>query len=102
MCPSCHKLHNVKDVKQHTIQEQKVIKQCDHIRFPNNHHLSLQKCNAPLSEQKEQGDGKVVNVPSLIYPMSNIKDQLLHMYQRPDFEKTLKLWVNRNKILCNI
>ena len=37
--------------------------------------------------------------------MSNIKDQLLHMYQRPDFEKTLKLWVNRNieeKILCDI
>ena len=105
VCPSCHKLHNVKDVKQHTIQEQKVIKQCDHIRFPNNHCLSLQKCNAPLSEQKEQGDGKVVNVPSLIYPMSNIKDQLLHMYQRPDFEKTLKLWVNRNieeEILCDI
>jgi len=77
VCPSCHKLHNVKDVKQHTIQEQKVIKQCDHIRFPNNHHLSLQKCNAPLSEQKELGDSKVVNVPSLIYPMFNIKDQLL-------------------------
>ena len=37
--------------------------------------------------------------------MANIKDQLLHMYQRPDFEKQLKLWANRNVeegILCDI
>ena len=28
--------------------------------------------------------------------MASIKGQLLHMYQRQDFEKNLKLWVNRN------
>ena len=37
--------------------------------------------------------------------MASIKGQLLHMYQRQDFEKNLKLWVNRNiedEILCDI
>lgn len=105
VCPSCHKLHNIKNVKQHTVREQKAIKKCDHIQFPNNQRHSLRKCDAPLSEQKELGDGKIVNSPLLIYPMANVKDQLLHMYQRPDFEKSLKLWANRSveeEILCDI
>jgi len=41
VCPSCHKLHNVNDVEQHIIQEQKAIKKCDHIQFPNNRCRSL-------------------------------------------------------------
>src|SRR3984957_15950812 len=48
VCPSCHKLHNMKDVKQHTIQQQKAIKKCDHVQFPNHH--SLRQCDTPLSE----------------------------------------------------
>ncbi|CAB4396452.1 unnamed protein product [Rhizophagus irregularis] len=67
VCPSCHKLHNIDDVKQHTIQQHKAIKKCGHVQFPN--HRSLRQCNAPLSEQKELDDGKVVNAPLLIYPM---------------------------------
>src|SRR3954469_2400516 len=79
VCPSCHKLHNVDNVEGHTIQEQKAVKKCDHIQYPNNRHLSLRKCDTPLSEQKELGADKIVNSPSLIYPMASIKDQLLHM-----------------------
>ena len=104
VCPSCHKLHNVEDVKQHTIQEQKAIKKCGHIQFPNNQHR-FQQCDAPLSEQKVLGDGKIINSPKLLYPMANIKQQLLQMYQRPNFEKNLRLWANRNvneEILCDI
>ncbi|CAB5376243.1 unnamed protein product [Rhizophagus irregularis] len=89
VCPSCHKLHNIDDVKQHTIQQHKAIKKCGHVQFPN--HRSLRQCNAPLSEQKELDDGKVINAPLLIYLMPSIKEQLLQMYQRPNFEKNLKL-----------
>ncbi|CAB4394222.1 unnamed protein product [Rhizophagus irregularis] len=39
VCPSCHKLHNIDDVKQHTIQQHKAIKKCGHVQFPN--HRSL-------------------------------------------------------------
>ena len=53
VCPSCHKLHNVEDIKQHTIQGQKAVKKCGHIQFPNNHRF--QQCDTPLSEQKELG-----------------------------------------------
>ncbi|CAB4390099.1 unnamed protein product [Rhizophagus irregularis] len=77
------------DVKQHTIQQHKAIKKCGHVQFPN--HRSLRQCNAPLSEQKELDDGKVINAPLLIYLMPSIKEQLLQMYQRPNFEKNLKL-----------
>ncbi|CAB5386734.1 unnamed protein product [Rhizophagus irregularis] len=103
VCPSCHKLHNIDDVKQHTIQQHKAIKKCGHVQFPN--HRSLRQCNAPLSEQKELDDGKVVNAPLLIYPMPSIKEQLLQMYQRPNFEKNLKLWADRsvnNRVLCDV
>ncbi|PKK66937.1 hypothetical protein RhiirC2_784183 [Rhizophagus irregularis] len=79
--------NNDNDVKQHTIQQHKAIKKCGHVQFPN--HRSLRQCNAPLLEQKELDNGKVVNVPLLIYPMSSIKEQLLQMYQRPNFEKIL-------------
>ncbi|CAB5360687.1 unnamed protein product [Rhizophagus irregularis] len=102
VCPSCHKLHNIDDVKQHTIQQHKAIKKCGHVQFPNHH--SLRQCNAPLSEQKELDDGKVVNAPLLIYPMPSIKEQLLQMYQRPNFEKNLKLWADRSvndRVLCD-
>src|SRR5436305_11121342 len=64
ICPSYHKLHNIEDVKQHIIQEQKAIKKCDHIQFPNNQHR-FQQCDAPLSEQKELGDSKIINLPKL-------------------------------------
>ncbi|GBC25642.2 uncharacterized protein LOC110231456 [Rhizophagus irregularis DAOM 181602=DAOM 197198] len=103
VCPSCHKLHNIDDVKQHTIQQHKAIKKCGHVQFPN--HRSLRQCNAPLSEQKKLDNGKVVNAPLLIYPMPSIKEQLLQMYQRPNFEKNLKLWANRSvndRVLCDI
>ncbi|CAB4384103.1 unnamed protein product [Rhizophagus irregularis] len=66
---------------------------------------SLRQCNAPLSEQKELDDGKVVNAPLLIYPMPSIKEQLLQMYQRPNFEKNLKLWADRSvndRVLCDV
>jgi hypothetical protein len=105
VCPSCHKLHSLDDIKQHTIQEQKAIKKCDHVQFPNNHRHSLQKYDTPLSEQKELGDSKIVNSSLLIYPMTNVKDQFLHMYQRPDFEKNLKLWADRTvneEVLCDL
>ncbi|CAB5330319.1 unnamed protein product [Rhizophagus irregularis] len=62
ICLSCHKLHNIDDVKQHTIQQHKAIKKCGHVQFPN--HRLLRQCNAPLSEQKELDDGKVVNALS--------------------------------------
>ncbi|CAB4385968.1 unnamed protein product [Rhizophagus irregularis] len=103
VCPLCHKLHNINDVKQHTIQQHKAIKKCGHVQFPN--HRSLRQCNAPLSEQKELDDGKVVNAPLLIYPMPSIKEQLLQMYQRPNFEKNLKLWADRSvndRVLCDV
>ncbi|CAB4374871.1 unnamed protein product [Rhizophagus irregularis] len=58
VCPSCHKLHNIDDVKQHTIQQHKAIKKCGYIQFPN--HRSLRQCNAPLSEQKELDDGQTL------------------------------------------
>ncbi|CAG8735586.1 15955_t:CDS:1, partial [Funneliformis caledonium] len=41
VCPSYHKLYNINDVEQHTIQEQKAIKRCNHIQFPNHHHHFL-------------------------------------------------------------
>ena len=66
-----------------------MIKKCDHIQFPNSHLYSLQKCDTPLSDQKELEDGKIINSPLLIYPMGNIKDQFLHMYQRLNFKKVL-------------
>ncbi|GET49829.1 uncharacterized protein LOC114575495 [Rhizophagus irregularis DAOM 181602=DAOM 197198] len=103
VCPLCHKLHNIDEVKQHTIQQHKAIKKCDHVQFPN--HRSLRQCNAPLSEQKELDDSKVVNAPLLIYPMPSIKEQLLQMYQRPNFEKNLKLWADRSvndRVLCDV
>ncbi|GBC22309.2 uncharacterized protein LOC107327733 [Rhizophagus irregularis DAOM 181602=DAOM 197198] len=79
------------------------IKKCGHVQFPN--HRSLRQCNASLSEQKELDDGKVVNAPLLIYQMSSIKEQLLQMYQRPNFEKNLKLWADRSvndRVLCDV
>jgi hypothetical protein len=103
VCPSCHKLHDINDVKNYNIQQQTVIKKCDHIQFPN--HRSLRKCNTPLSEQNELGDGRIVNIPSLVYPMVSIKGQILNMYQRSGFEKNLRLWINRNieeDVLCDI
>src|SRR3954449_13016883 len=52
VCPSCHKLHNVDDVEGHTIQEQKAVKKCDHIQYPNNRHLSLRKCELHYQNKK--------------------------------------------------
>jgi len=39
--------------------------------------------------------------------MAKVKDQFLHMFQRPDFKKNLRLWANRDEnvkkdILCDI
>ena len=39
--------------------------------------------------------------------MAKVKDQFLHMFQRPDFEKNLRLWADRDEnvkkdILCDI
>ena len=105
VCPTCHKLHQKKDVVEFRQGELPAIMKCQHIEFPNSTHRRMHLCQTPLSHQTRLLNSQIKNQPDLIYPFAGIRQQLSALYRRPDFESLLRHWANRrqfDRILTDI
>src|SRR4051794_11021962 len=93
VCPKCHKLHNKREVKEFRQNEQLAVMKCSHVAFPNSITRRLKLCQTPLSLKTTLLNNISVE-PELIFPVASIKQQLEAMYRRPDFESSLRHWIN--------
>jgi hypothetical protein len=94
-CPKCHKLYNKQEVKNFRRNERLAIMKCSHVVFPNSITRRLKMCQTPLSQQTTLLNSQISIKPELIFPFVSIKQQLEVMYYQPNFENSLRHWVNR-------
>ena len=96
VCTKCHKLYNSKAITNYKENDKLAIMHCNYEEFPNNTITPNKKlCNNELTILKKNKN-KMVAIPRMLYPKPSIKQQLSIMYQRPDFERMLKLSGTRN------
>ena len=69
------------------------IMKCNHVEFPNSARRRLRFCNTPLSQQIDS----LTIQPELIFPFAGIRQQLITMYRRQGFEKSLRHWSDRQQ-----
>ena len=95
-CTNCHKLYDSKIVTNYKVNNKLAVMHCSYEEFPNNPIPANKKlCNNELTIIKKNKN-KTVAIPRMLYPKPSIKQQLSNMYQRPDFERMLKLSGVRN------
>ena len=93
-CPKCHKLYNKKEIEEYKEGKSYTIMECHYIEFPNSPTRRNRKCRTLLAEQ-------VLTISNfklkfkLIFPISEIRQQLISFYNRPNFENSLMHWANR-------
>ena len=63
-----------------------------HIEFPNSTLRKSRLCNTPLSQKI--GAQSIIIRPNLIYPFSEIKEQLTTMFNQSKFKNSLRYWTN--------
>ena len=90
VCKSCHTLYDVTEV----ITEDDF--KCRHIEFPN-HPMRTKRepCGAELTKQVPVVKGYIKR-PKLLFPLPDLKTQIVSLYQRPDFEEQITKWTNRH------
>jgi hypothetical protein len=94
-CQKCHKLYNKQESENFNQDEDLTITKCQHIEFPNSTSRRLKRCQTPLYDRILLTNEKLSLKPKLIYPFAGICQQLRKMYNRPEFEKSLRHWANR-------
>ena len=92
-CTKCHKLYSKQEVENFRQNETLTIMKCNHVEFPNSARRRLHFCNTPLSQQTDS----LTIQPELIFPFARIRQQLINMYRRQDFEKSLRHWSDRQQ-----
>src|SRR5919108_3861567 len=95
-CTNCHKLYDSKIVTNYKVNNKLAVMHCSYEEFPNNPIPANKKLyNNELTIIKKNKN-KTIAIPRMLYLKPNIKQQLSNMYQRPDFERMLKLSGIRN------
>jgi hypothetical protein len=98
----CHKLHNVTKINTYKEEGKIAVMNCLNKEFPNNLIPSHQKqCNNQLSILKKN-KSETIAVPRMLYPKPNICQQLVMLYQRPEFEKMLKTSKEESNVYSDI
>ena len=73
------------------------IMKCQHVEFSNSALRKSRLCNTPLSRKIGVLANRTIIQPNLTYPFSGIRQQLASMYNRPGFERCLRVWANRQQ-----
>src|SRR5260363_285945 len=90
VCESCCKLYNPKDISTKKARQTPNILRCTHIEFPNHVNISRRvSCDTILSKKVRVHDG-IIRKPISIYPVINLKQQFLKLFQQSGFEKACK------------
>src|SRR2546430_11593639 len=92
-CMKCHKLYGKQTVENFCKGGTLSVMKCQHIEFPNSSRRKSRICNTPLSRKIDDSTIQ----PELIFPFTGIQRQLAAMLRRPDFEKSLRHWSNRQQ-----
>ncbi|GET57088.1 hypothetical protein GLOIN_2v1786147 [Rhizophagus irregularis DAOM 181602=DAOM 197198] len=104
-CSKCHKLYNKQEIKSFLQNEQPAIMKCCHVEFSNSTTRRLRLCQTPLAQKTTLLNNQISIKPELLFPFVSIKQQLEAMYRQPNFENSLRHWINRptfNNILTDI
>ena len=103
-CPKCHKLYKKQEVVNFRQDDTLAVMNCSHVEFPNSNRPIYY--DTPLSQKVELSKNRITIRPNLTYPFFGIRQQLTSMYNRPDFERCLRMWANRqqqsNNVLADI
>ena len=94
ICLKCHKLYNKQEVKQFNQDENLNVMRCHHVEFSNLTTWKTKLCQTPLSQKMTLLNDEVKIQPELIFLLVSIKQQLEAMYCWPEFESSLRHWVN--------
>ncbi|GET51676.1 hypothetical protein GLOIN_2v1786147 [Rhizophagus irregularis DAOM 181602=DAOM 197198] len=94
-CSKCHKLYNKQEIKSFLQNEQPAIMKCCHVEFPNSTTRRLRLCQTPLAQKTTLLNNQISIKPELLFPFVSIKQQLEAMYRQPNFENSLRHWINR-------
>ena len=93
-CPKCHKLYQKQEVTNFQQGDTLAVMKCRHIEFSNSSLRKSRLCNAPLSQKISVSANRIIIRPNLTYPFSAIRQQLTSMYNRPGFERCMRVWAN--------
>jgi len=89
VCPDCNTLYKVSDILLQDRINTTGFK-CTHVEFPNHpRHSQRQPCGAEITKQVPVVGG-YIRKPKMIFPLPSLKNQLITMYQRPEFESLLR------------
>ena len=94
VCLKCYKLYNKQEVKQFSQNVNLSVMRCHHVEFPNSTTWKTKLCQAPLSQKITLLNNEVKIQPELIFSLASIRQQLEAMYCWPEFESSLRHWVN--------
>ncbi|GET61689.1 uncharacterized protein LOC107327733 [Rhizophagus irregularis DAOM 181602=DAOM 197198] len=93
-CSKCHKLYNKQEIKSFLQNEQPAIMKCCHVEFPNSTTRRLRLCQTPLAQKTTLLNNQISIKPELLFSFVSIKQQLEAMYRQPNFENSLRHWIN--------
>ena len=99
-CPKCHKLYQKQEVVNFRQRDTLAVMKCHHVEFPNSNRPVY--CDTSLSQKIDLSTNRITIRPNLTYPFSGIIQQLTSMYNRPDFERCLRIWANRRQQSDNV
>jgi hypothetical protein len=95
VCESCCKLYNPKDISTKKAGQTPKILRCTHVEFPNHVNISRRvSCDTILSKKVRVQDG-IIRKPVSIYPVVNLKQQFLKLFQQSGFEEACRRWAYR-------
>ena len=98
VCPKCNKLYKIDEILEQNEQataEASIGYNCNHVTFP---HHPMKKyrgaCGGELLKNIPVTNGYIKR-PHMVFPMPDLKSQIIMMYQRPNFEQKLSKWAHR-------
>jgi hypothetical protein len=103
ICPECNTLYKVSKILPQNLQN--VTDQlssgfkCTHVAFSNHpRYNQKQACREELTKKVPIVNG-FVRRPKMLFPIPSLKKQIIMMYQRPGFERSLQKWANQESVL---
>src|SRR6266498_6118676 len=85
-CLKCHKLYQKQEVTNFQQNGIPAIMTYRYIEFPNSSLRNSCSCNTLLSRKISVSANQTVIRPNLIFPFSEIRQQIATMYRHPDFK----------------
>ena len=97
VCPNCNALHNVAEIlSQNQDKQAPTGFKCTHVEFPNHpQRRQREACGTELTNKIPVVNG-FIRRPKMLFPIPSLKNQIITIYQRPDFEGLLRKWTNRD------